>query len=914
MENFQHNSLLKIRIEDWKSRLMDISKRNRLLYFKSSKRGTLSISQPDIVTIYNKLLLRKKKLEFWMPPETPEINEETLELKPDLYPFTVDLKPKTTQIVCKTTNRKDLERTLKNLNRRSRSDYREKGVRVLYATFGKLVWKEAQSSEEVRSPILLVPIMLSRESVRDPFSISIPLVEEEVLLNPALQVKLENDLKVEFPPLPDFLLKSSLENYLSSIEEIANNLGWKIERTVDIGLFSYHKLVIYKDLKSNENSISKHPLIQAISDNKKTKLLIDSLPCEMDIDDIEDPKQVYHVLDADSSQRVAIRYALNGQSFVMQGPPGTGKSQTITNIISECIAQGKSVLFVSDKMAALEIVFKRLRAVGLSHFCLELHSNKANKREVVAELKKSLDEQLVPKKVTSVDEFERLKDQRYQLTEYVTLLHKKHTKLEKTPYEVLGNLSTLEKVPFIPVKLSNIQTLNPLRMNKLLELMTKLKGVWKVVEEVDFPWYSFLGNNFNMEICSELSICLDNLLASFKQLQSEIIQFSKKLGLSTITNFSQVTWLIDIGAILKESPRPEVNWVLNPKLDLVIREAENYQKLKLWCQKTREILIEKYNPSIFNLDPMRSLEINKILSELPRFLGILDLEENQLLRKRHELLEFVKDTKQRIEKWISTSNKLSQLFSLQITDYSIKRVKELSQLAKLCFSEFKPEPHWLNPVNLPNKHPKFQEIKTNYIEYKTLTNRINQLYTNKIFEIDIEEYIRRYSGPYNSFLRWIRSSYYQDQKKLALLSLTGKVPSSILEDLRNIRKIKHLKSKIDSSKDLTKRLVGHFYQEYETNFQHVEKAIEVVSKIVTLSEKTRIPESLINLATFPSSPPQKIKKMGLQIQESIIDWNQSLKNLQPLISENVFQKFNLNIYEIDLSKLKIWAKELELRL
>ena len=727
MENFQPNSLLKIRIEDWKSRLMDISKRNRLLYFKSSKRGTLSISQPDMVTIYNKLLLRKKKLEFWMPPETPEINEETLELKPDLYPFTVDLKPKTTQIVCKTNNRKDLERTLKNLNRRSRSDYREKGVRVLYATFGKLVWKEAQSSEEVRSPILLVPIMLSRESVRDPFSISIPPVEEEVLLNPALQVKLENDLKVEFPPLPDFLLKSSLENYLSSVEEIANNLGWKIERTVDIGLFSYHKLVIYKDLKSNENSISKHPLIQAISDNKKTKLLIDSLPCEMDIDDIEDPKQVFHVLDADSSQRVAIRYALNGQSFVMQGPPGTGKSQTITNIISECIAQGKSVLFVSDKMAALEIVFKRLRAVGLSHFCLELHSNKANKREVVAELKKSLDEQLVPKKVTSVDEFERLKDQRYQLTEYVTLLHKKHTKLEKTPYEVLGNLSTLEKVPFIPVKLSNIQTLNPLRMNKLLELMTKLKGVWKVVEEVDFPWYGFLGNNFNMEICSELSICLDNLLASFKQLQSEIIQFSKKLGLSTITNFSQVTWLIDIGAILKESPRPEVNWVLNPKLDLVIREAENYQKLKLWCQKTREILIEKYNPSIFNLDPMRSLEIKKILSELPRFLGILDLEENQLLRKRHELLEFVKDTKQRIEKWISTSNKLSQLFSLQITDYSIKRVKELSQLAKLCFSEFKPEPHWLNPVNLPNKHPKFQEIKTNYIEYKTLTNRIKCL-------------------------------------------------------------------------------------------------------------------------------------------------------------------------------------------
>ncbi len=121
-------------------------------------------------------------------------------------------------------NRKDMERTLKNLSRRSRSDYRERGVRVLYVTFGKLVWKETPSSEEVKSPILLVPIMLSRVSVRDPFTISIPPVEEEILLNPALQVKLENDLKVEIPPFPDFLLKSDLEAYLVSFEEIVNNL------------------------------------------------------------------------------------------------------------------------------------------------------------------------------------------------------------------------------------------------------------------------------------------------------------------------------------------------------------------------------------------------------------------------------------------------------------------------------------------------------------------------------------------------------------------------------------------------------------------------------------------------------------------------------------------------------------------
>ncbi|TRO48614.1 DUF4011 domain-containing protein, partial [Candidatus Bathyarchaeota archaeon] len=444
LENFQTDSMLKIRIEDWKSRLMDLSKRNRLLYFKPSKRGTLSISHPDITTIFNKLVLRKRKLEFWIPSEKADFLEDNMNIKPDLYPFTIGIKPKISQVISKTLNRKDLERTLKNLSRRSRSDYRERGVRVLYATFGKLIWKDPISFEEIRSPILLVPIILSRASIRDPFVISVPPVEEEVLFNPALQVKLENDLKVEFPSLPDFILKNTLEEYLNSVEEIAANLGWKIDRSVEIGLFSYHKLVIYKDLKSNENLISKHPLIRAIIDDKKTNIILDSLPNEKDIDEIEDPKQVFQVLDADSSQRVAIRYALNGQSFVMEGPPGTGKSQTITNIISECIAQGKSVLFVSDKMAALEIVYKRLKSVGLSHFCLELHSNKANKREVVAELKRSLDEHLIPKKMPSLEQFERLKRQREQLNEYVKLIHEKQAELGKSPYEVLGYLSDLE--------------------------------------------------------------------------------------------------------------------------------------------------------------------------------------------------------------------------------------------------------------------------------------------------------------------------------------------------------------------------------------------------------------------------------------------------------------------------------------
>ncbi len=242
--------------------------------------------------------------------------------------------------------------------------------------------------------------------MRQPYTIAVPPVEDEAVLNPALIVKLKNEYKIDLPPLPEEWEGQSLTGLLSLVNQAVAEMGWKTEPSVNLGLFSFQKLVIYKDLESNAALVTQHPIIKAIAGIKEENLILDGLPDEKDLDKIEAPEKTYQVLDADSSQRVSIEYALRGQSFVMKGPPGTGKSQTIANIIAECIANGKSVLFVSEKMAALEVVYKRLSEVGLAHFCLELHSSKANKQEVVAELKRSLDENLIPCKLPSAHEFE----------------------------------------------------------------------------------------------------------------------------------------------------------------------------------------------------------------------------------------------------------------------------------------------------------------------------------------------------------------------------------------------------------------------------------------------------------------------------------------------------------------------------
>ena len=514
------------RVEDWKSRLIDLSKRNNLLYFHKTRRGSLPVSQPDPQAVFNALVLKKRRLEFWLPPEETKPPEKPEKAKGKAKAKTAKAnataalpeepkRPSANQLVCGSLTRADLERSLKGLQWRSLLDYRERGVRILHAAFGTLNWADLETKESVQSPLILVPLELTRDSIRQPYAIAVPPVEEEAVLNPALQVKLKNDYKIDLPPLPEEWENQNLADYFNLVNQAVAEMGWKAEPSVDLGLFSFQKLVIYKDLETNADLVTQHPIIRAISGIKEDNLILDGLPDEKDVDKIEAPAKTYQVLDADSSQRVSIEYALRGQSFVMKGPPGTGKSQTIANIIAECIANGKSVLFVSDKMAALEVVYKRLSEVGLAHFCLELHSSKANKQQVVAELKRSLDENLVPRKLPSAHEFEKMTEYREALNGYVAALHEKRPYLQRSAYEVLSLISSLERVPFVPVGLTELGTLTPQKMHELEDNVSQLSKVWQVIEEPDFPWLGYRADAYNLEIRSELLTTLEKIGSFF---------------------------------------------------------------------------------------------------------------------------------------------------------------------------------------------------------------------------------------------------------------------------------------------------------------------------------------------------------------------------------------------------------------
>ena len=290
---------------------------------------------------------------------------------------------------------------LRNTLRHARSSIEEQGVNILYLALGALVWYESESSETPRTaPLVLVPVELSRGNVQVRFKVR--WTGEEIDANLSLETKLRGDFGIRLPELgQDEDL--DVDAYFSQVEAaVGRRERWRVERNaVHLSFFSFSKLLIYKDLDPavhpEDENPADHPIVQSLygggfrgepSSVEEAGSCDDGGPW---MDEVLEQEAVHQVVDSDSSQTLAVMDVVAGRNLVIQGPPGTGKSQTITNLIAECVARGKTVLFVAEKMAALEVVKRRLDAVHLGDACLELHSRTANKSATLAELKRTVE-------------------------------------------------------------------------------------------------------------------------------------------------------------------------------------------------------------------------------------------------------------------------------------------------------------------------------------------------------------------------------------------------------------------------------------------------------------------------------------------------------------------------------------------
>ena len=384
------------KLKVWESKLLNLTLRNNLLNFRPTRRS-ISILEGDLNLLEDNL---SSGQEFSLMPCPAEIEAERRKDKEysyirglkDEYREYMNAEMKSRRLVT-LLSEDDLDFAIKALYYTARTELEENGANTLFVAMGFLQWYETDLSKQARyAPILLYPVELIRKSLARGYVIRYR--DEEVQVNTTLLEKLRMDLNLEFPglvPLPMDEHGIDVQKILNTIRTgILNKKGWDVIDASYIALFSFNQFVMWNDIHSRSEELMENPIVGSLMQgamNFATPPLIDGK--EIDQTDLFFNNAV--LMDADSSQLVAVYSAAGGSSFVLHGPPGTGKSQTITNIIASALYNNKSVLFVAEKMAALNVVQSRLEKIGLGDFALELHSNKAKKGEVLAKLGRILD-------------------------------------------------------------------------------------------------------------------------------------------------------------------------------------------------------------------------------------------------------------------------------------------------------------------------------------------------------------------------------------------------------------------------------------------------------------------------------------------------------------------------------------------
>ena len=433
------------RIDRWQRKLLDLSLRNRLLNFKPNKQS-VPLLCPNIPLLEDRLAEGMKLRLISLPTQNPLGERDTeIHLQKTNQDLNLEFARQALdrdEISCPLSEH-ELSGRLTTLYRNVRNDLAEGGSNTLFLAIGFLRWKQKpDDSKTYRAPLLLVPVKLTRKSALSPFHLA--LHEDEVRFNATLIQLLKKDFDRDL---------SSFESNLPSDEsgvdvplvlermrrEVRDIPGFEVVDESALGTFSFAKYLMWKDLVDRIGTLEQNRVVRHLvrDPEKAFKSAAGSIPNPQMIDVRFEPKDIYHPLPADSSQLAAVMAASEGQDFVLVGPPGTGKSQTIANVISQCLAVGKSVLFVAEKTAALDVVYRRLKEHGLSDCCLELHSNKAERRKFLEQMQAAWHNNRRVSKDDWLRVSERLKIRRDELNAYVAAMHETHPN-GWTAFEAMG--------------------------------------------------------------------------------------------------------------------------------------------------------------------------------------------------------------------------------------------------------------------------------------------------------------------------------------------------------------------------------------------------------------------------------------------------------------------------------------------
>ena len=861
---------LRQQISAWRDELVNMTRRNRLLYFKHTRTSSLEIETPSAFEVAARLTSSGAQTgwRFSFPSDSQD-----LEI---VRPSDSFVRPTPTELVCRGKSAPELRKALGRLDRAARQTYLEKGIWVLYLAVGVLNWIEVEGEPPVESPLVLLPVSLEREGVAAEYRLV--RTDDDPLLNPALAVKLDSDFDIRLPAAEE-LDESNIEEFVSNVEQaVSDRRGWSVTPRAIISTFSFFKEVMYRDILEHEGDLIAHPLIQAVGLGPdapwRDDLLFEAVQ-EEHLDRVAPPEKMVSILDADGSQRRCIVAARDGHSFVMDGPPGTGKSQTIANVIAELLRAGKSVLFVSEKSAALDVVNDRLRQAGLGPFLFQLHSKDATRKAVAQELGRALRER--PRATSGPmarEQLEQLRRKRESLSDYAAAMNEVRAPLGKSLHDVIGMAAKLHEGPTPPPTSIDPASFSLDDYLRVLESTEVLARAWGPVERGGRFLWKHLSASATPSSMADAARIAEHALRALEELGYLGGSAAEVLARPRPTSVGDIKSLLRLLMLLEKRGAIPTTWL--SARDFFWIRSEVGQLRSAWERASEttvaaeEILGEGWrNVQAGTVRQCEdALRLFAALSPPKYVASQVDLGHH------HAEAKFLTRAHLGVDRIRSGVESVASAFSIPSDTVTLDRAREVAELAALISEPVRPPAGWFAPGAERQLELAIGELEPLVQEWQSFRAELSPLFKRVVLDADLQALVARFERVHRG-LRKLGGEYRVDKRSVAALTVAGRADGQAILALGRAALWQACDRKLTEAAGRYGPLLGEYYAGEDTDFERIRQVLALARRSLDLAGLPRDRGPLAERLSSESAPDPGLVAAGRQLLHDLDELEQT---------------------------------------
>ncbi|MDE0318709.1 MAG: DUF3320 domain-containing protein [Acidimicrobiaceae bacterium] len=822
-------------LRDWRDELIDLSRRNRLLYYRHLRSGSLGFEQ-DAADVSDRLLRggRSNDWRVFLPPRDADEDEELD------FGTVVSSGPSAGELAVAESmgkNRAAIETSLRRLRAKSRAEFMESGLACLYLGLGFLNWPAPGTDETVRSPLYLLPAKIDHDAASDSWRL-MASADAEPALNPVLAVALKRFYDISLPTL-DMLDDDGCDRVLNAVRDAVrlaspDTGAWAVDDTVVLDTFRFHNEAIFRDLEENENQIAGHDLIRLLVEGGASGVLdtvdFEVVP-EQDLDEKHPPEQLACVLDADASQRQCIIAARAGHSFVMSGPPGTGKSQTIANCIAQLLHDGKTVLFVSEKAAALDVVLERLRALHLDEFVLELHSHKATRKAVAQELGSALTKRPNAPVGVSEGDRDRVAELRRMLTDHAIAVNEVRQPLGRSVHEVVGEILSVDSLPIAALATLEASDLSAGRLRSMLEQAERLSANWLPFERGDeFLWRDMVRDGSSRASVVHCRTLVEDHRSAVAALQELCQEIQEELCIVERPAPGDLDWFLELIELIERRPSVSPDWLAVSSLEPATEHVEHVAGLIDELRRVESDL-DAWRADWRELDPAASDRLRQALAAAEELSPQLSALRDRAVSELREVRSAFDAAAGHIEAAREHASPLLDAFQFR-DEATVESLAVLAEVGKLADSASLPEPNWCDGAGLRTARAAAAALEPLITAWRKQADDLADTFTRDVLELDIARMRQRFRALHKG-VRKLGGEYRNDKREIASASVIGAYKKELIERLDDAAEWQQTDRELQGAIDHHASALGEYWRGVDhTDFEQIGRAIAVADRAI----------------------------------------------------------------------------------